>query len=58
MYSRMPDQPDEVMLHDNLKDRYQLMNLADQEENLVEKLRNDELVPWLEATGDPWLRNL
>lgn len=58
MYSRMPDQPDGVMLHDNLKDRYQLMNLADQEANLVEKLRNDELVPWLEATGDPWLRGL
>jgi arylsulfatase A-like enzyme len=58
MLSRMPEQPDAAVLHDNLEDRYQLVNLAETNPNLVSRLSENELVPWLEATQDPWLRNL
>ena len=58
MISRMPEQQDEAVLHDNLEDRYQLVNLAETNPNLVSRLSENELVPWLEATKDPWLRNL
>jgi hypothetical protein len=54
----MPEQPDAAVLHDNLEDRYQLVNLAETNPNLVSRLSENELVPWLEATQDPWLRNL
>jgi hypothetical protein len=58
MFNRMPGQPDEAVLHDNLKDRFQLINWAETDANLVDELRNEELIPWLEATEDPWLQNL
>ncbi len=56
--SRMPDQPDEVVLHDNREDRFQLRNLAEQEKALVKILREEKLTPWLQKSGDPWLKNL
>jgi arylsulfatase A-like enzyme len=58
MLSRMPDQPDEIMLHDNLADHYQLVNLAGDAKEIVSRLRDDELIPWLQKTKDPWLQNL
>jgi hypothetical protein len=58
MLSRLPGQPDELVLHDNRTDRYQLANLAEREPETVSRLTNEELIPWLRKTGDPWLRNL
>jgi hypothetical protein len=58
MLSRMPDQPDEIVLHDNQADPYQLVNLASDTREVVSSLRDNELIPWLEKTHDPWLKNL
>ncbi len=58
MLSRMPDQPDEAVLHGNLEDRFQLLNLAETDSPLIDQLLKDELIPWLESTGDPWMQNL
>jgi len=47
-------QGDEIILHDNLDDPYQLENIAEKEPDLVLKLTH-ELKGWLEKTNDPWL---
>ncbi len=41
-------------LWDRLADPFQLNNLAQSRPDLVQKLYKDELLPWLEKTGDPW----
>ena len=43
------------VLHDNVKDPFQLVNIASQEPETVQDLMRTELIPWLERTGDPWL---
>jgi arylsulfatase A-like enzyme len=43
------------VLHDNVQDPYQLTNLADERPELVTELMEEELIPWLKRTGDPWL---
>jgi len=58
MLSRLPDGPDEAVLHDNRNDRFQLENRAAKEPDVVRRLQDEELIPWLERTGDPWLENL
>jgi arylsulfatase A-like enzyme len=55
MISEMPDEPTETVLHDNLEDPYQLDNVAGDHPDIVQRLVEEELVPWLERTGDPWL---
>jgi arylsulfatase A-like enzyme len=44
-----------VTLHDNIKDPCQLVNIADQHPDLVTRLCEEELRPWLELQNDPWL---
>ncbi|MCJ7681136.1 MAG: sulfatase, partial [Candidatus Aminicenantes bacterium] len=56
--SRMPDEPDSLILHDNTADPFQLQNIAGEEPALVSRLMADELVPWLKRTRDPWLYRL
>jgi hypothetical protein len=56
--SRMPDAPPEAMLFDNVRDPYQLKDLSREDPRTAERLTRDELIPWLERTGDPWLENL
>ncbi|NOR15486.1 MAG: sulfatase-like hydrolase/transferase, partial [Candidatus Aminicenantes bacterium] len=58
MLSRIPDQPDEVVLHDNQIDPFQLKNIAESSPDIVSLLQRQELIPWLEQTNDPWLQNL
>lgn len=41
-------------LHDNKQDPYQMSNIADGNHELIEKLIEEELMLWLEFTGDPW----
>jgi arylsulfatase A-like enzyme len=54
MISRMPGQPDEIVLHDNIKDPFQLENIASRSPETVRQLANQELDPWLRKTGDTW----
>ncbi len=44
-----------IYLWDRKNDPYQLLNIADQSPELVQKLINEELNPWLRKTDDPWL---
>jgi arylsulfatase A-like enzyme len=53
--SRMPDQDPRYVLHDNIRDPYQLRNIADEEPEVVRRLIEEELIPWLKKTKDPWL---
>ncbi|MBN1225055.1 MAG: sulfatase [Candidatus Aminicenantes bacterium] len=55
--SKMPDSPKATMLHDNVNDPYQLVNSAEAQPDLVRRLVEEELNPWLDKTGDPWLNN-
>ncbi len=43
------------VLHDNVEDPFQLRNIAEERRELVRELMENELVPWLEKTRDPWL---
>jgi hypothetical protein len=53
--SRLPDRPEETVLHDNVSDPYQLRNIAAERADVVKSLVERELIPWLRKTGDPWL---
>lgn len=53
--SRTPSQDPVHVLHDNVRDPYQLRNIADEEPEVVRRLTEEELIPWLEKTKDPWL---
>jgi len=46
---------EQMILHDNERDPYQLKNVADQSKPVVAELTK-ELNAWLESTGDPWAR--
>lgn len=54
MVERREEWPDRVVLFDRDRDPDQLVNLAEESPELVEQLVRDELLPWLEKTGDPW----
>lgn len=56
--SCLPDASPEIILFDNVRDPYQLKDLSKEDLRTVERLKRDELVPWLERTRDPWLENL
>ena len=55
MIHKREGEPDTIVLHDNLADPFQLENVAEEHPEVVRKLIEEELVPWLEKTGDPWL---
>ncbi|EDL8430476.1 TPA_asm: sulfatase-like hydrolase/transferase [Salmonella enterica subsp. diarizonae] len=42
------------ILHDNKNDPYQMKNIASDNMPLVNKLITEELIPWLEHSGDVW----
>jgi len=44
----------DIYLWDRMADPYQMNNLANEHPDLVQKLYQEELLPWLEKTGDPW----
>jgi len=54
--SRSPGKPETTTLHDNQADPFQLENIADEKPEIVKKLTEEELIPWLKKTDDPWLR--
>ncbi|MCD6346729.1 MAG: hypothetical protein J7L96_04840 [Bacteroidales bacterium] len=43
-----------IYLWDRQSDPYEMHNLAVENPELVKKLYHEELLPWLEKTGDPW----
>ncbi|VDY40768.1 Uncharacterised protein [Salmonella enterica subsp. arizonae] len=45
-------QPLTYILHDNKNDPYQMENIALNNMSLVNKLITEELIPWLEHSGD------
>lgn len=51
---RQDGQPLKYTLYDNIKDPYQMTNIADNNQPLIDKLTKEELLPWLEKTGDSW----
>ncbi len=55
MIEKTGDRVTETTLHDNKEDPYQLRNIADESPDVVERLIEEELTPWLEKTNDPWL---
>ena len=54
MISKTPNKPTQTVLHDNVKDPYQLQNIAPARPEAVKKLTETELIPWLKKTGDPF----
>ena len=55
MISKAEGKAPETVLHDNVDDPYQLRNIAAEKPDVVRRLTERELVPWLKKTGDPWL---
>jgi arylsulfatase A-like enzyme len=53
--SGWPQGFDQIILHDNQQDPYQLNNIADQKPDVVRRLIRTELNPWLKKIGDSWL---
>jgi len=56
--NKIPDEPDEVVLHDNIDDPYQLWNIAAENPDTVRELIEQELIPWLRRLHDPWIRHV
>ena len=54
MIDRKIGKPLTYVLHDNQADPYQMKNIAPQQSQLISQLIQDELMPWLEHSGDPW----
>lgn len=46
--------PLKYVLHDNEKDPYQMKNIAAENMDIVNKLIQEELLPWLDRSGDQW----
>ncbi|SPZ20634.1 Uncharacterised protein [Providencia rettgeri] len=51
---RQDGQPLKYTLYDNVNDPYQMKNVADENKPIIDKLIKEELIPWLEKTGDSW----
>ena len=54
MVDRKIGKPLSYVLHDSVTDPYQMSNIAKANMTIVNKLIAEELLPWLEHTGDPW----
>ena len=54
--NKVEKKPSEYMLHDNVKDPFQLNNIADEIPEVVNEL-NKELEIWLQKNNDPWLKS-
>jgi len=51
----MPGESPKFRLFHDAEDVYQMEDVASDRPELVEALINEELIPWLERTDDPWL---
>lgn len=55
---QIPGQPMETELYDLENDPYELKNIAASSKEIVNKLVETELLPWLKKTNDPWIKRL
>jgi arylsulfatase A-like enzyme len=55
MIEKRVDGTRRTVLHDNRNDPFQLENVAAARPDVVRRLTEEELLPWLRRTGDPWL---
>ena len=46
-----------TILHDNLNDKFQMLNIAKDKPEIVRNLVKTELIPWLKQTNDPALQH-
>ena len=53
--NREEGKEDLFTLHDNVEDPFQLKNVAGEKPEVVKRLMEIELVPWLRKIRDPWL---
>jgi len=53
--AREAGKPEQTTLFDDLKDPYQMKNIAPDNPFFVKELIEEDLVPWLKKTRDPWL---
>jgi arylsulfatase A-like enzyme len=53
--SRDKKEPERCELYDDVTDPWQARNIAAAQPELVEKLKQKELLPWLKKMSDPWL---
>ena len=56
--SGLPGKENEVLLFDRQTDPFQLKNIAENSQLLIERLIREELKSWLSKTRDPWLERL
>ncbi len=54
MIDRKAEGSTDIYLWDRIADPFQMNNLAADQPELVQKLYQEELLPWLEKTGDEW----
>jgi len=54
---RQKDKEEKLILHDNIEDKYQLENIAEERPGVVKELR-EKLNEWLRKTDDPWLNKV
>ena len=55
MIEKLGDGTLATTLHDIDTDPYQIENVAEEQSDVVNRLIDEELIPWLEKTEDPWL---
>ncbi len=48
--------PGATTLYDRRDDPYQMKNVSDSSPDIVRRLTEEELMPWLKKTRDPWLQ--
>jgi predicted nucleotidyltransferase len=57
MMSRIEGETDQIELYDNRSDMYQLRNISDQRQDIIDDLYA-ELKMWLKKTDDPWIKHI
>lgn len=55
VYLRDGKSAERCELYDNVADPYQSKNIATAQADLVRRLKEEELMPWLRKMNDPWL---
>jgi len=54
----LPDQINKIQLYNLHTDPYEMLNIAESNQDLVDQLIKNELYPWLVKTNDPWIKNI
>jgi hypothetical protein len=49
--------PEATAPYERIEDPYQMKNAADSAPDIVRHLTEEELIPWLQKTRDPWRKS-